>query len=196
MKQLTLAALISLTPGLALAAPTLLPTRDVSASYSLTAPGQPPQTLQLAYNAAKELARISSSNGYYVLTSLPAGQAQLVVPALRAVVQVPDFAALATKLFNAESNARFTPLGKGHYAGLTCEMYLVTEPDSTARTCLTPDGVMLHFSGHDANGAADLTALSVSYAPQPASMFDLPPGLTPLSLPSDALKSLLTPNGG
>ena len=193
MKQLAFAALACLTPSLALAAPALLPTRDVSVSYSLATPGQAAQTLQLSYNAAQELARISSDYGYYVLANLPEGQAQLVVPALNAVVQVPDFSALATELFKAGDDAHFTPLGKGHYAGLTCETYQITDHTSTARACLTPDGVVLHFSGHDSQGAAEVTALNVTYAPQPASQFELPSGLTPLALPTGALKALLNP---
>lgn len=193
MKRLAFAALACLTPCFAFAAPALLPTRDVSVSYSLTSQGQAAQTLQLSYNAAQELARISSDYGYYVLANLPAGQAQLVIPALHAVVQAPDFSALTVMLFKAGDDAHFTPLGKGHYAGLTCETYEITDHNGTARACLTTDGVVLHFSGHDAQGEADVTALHVTYAPQPASQFELPSGLVPLTLPPGALKALLNP---
>lgn len=194
MKRLILAALTSLAPCYALATPAILPTRDVSVSYSLTSAGQAPQTLQLSYNAAQELARISSDYGYYVLANLPAGQAQMVVPALHAVVQAPDFSALTKELFNAENNARFTPRGTGHYAGLDCKLYEVADQSGSARVCLTSDGVVLRFIGHDPHGDADVTALSVTYAPQPASNFELPDGLTPLTLPPGALKALLDPH--
>lgn len=193
MQRLIITAFTCLFPGLALAAPALLPTRDVSISYSLSTPGEAPQTLQFSYNAAQERARVSSAYGYYVLADLPAGQAQLVVPALHAIIQAPDFSALTAELFNAANNARFTSLGKAHYAGLSCEMYLITDQKGTARACLTPDGITLHFSGHDAHGSAELTATTVNYASQPADQFVAPTGLMPLSLPPDALKSLLTP---
>lgn len=193
MKQLGLTALLSLIPSFALAAPAVLPTHDVQVSYSLTTPGQAAQTLQLSYNAQQELARISSDYGYYVLADLPAGRAQLVVPALHAVVQAPDFSALTNELFQAQDNAHFTLEGKGHYAGLTCENYKITTQNGTANACLTKDGVVLHFSGHDTHGGADVTATSVAYAPQPASQFQLPTGLVPITLPPDALKSLLNP---
>lgn len=194
MKHLILTTLACLIPGTALAMPTFLPNRDVSVRYSLTTPGQPAQTLQLSYNAAQELARISSEYGYYVLANLPAGQAQLVIPALHAIVQAPDFSALAAELFAAGNKAHFTSLGKGHYAGLSCEMYQVSDQTGTARACLTPDGVTLYFSGQDAHGNADVIATSVTYAPQAAGQFTPPAGLTPLNLPPGVLKSLLAPN--
>lgn len=151
MKRLLVTALASLMPGLAAAAPAILPTRDVSIQYSLAVPGQQVQTVQLFYNAALEAARVVSDNGYYVLANLPAGKAQLVVPALHAIVQTPDFSLLTGELFLA-GNARFTLLGAGHYAGLNCRTYRVVVKDSTAQACITADGVVLHFSGHDEHG--------------------------------------------
>lgn len=193
MKRLACFVIFSLTPSIAAAAPALLPTTDVLVSYTLATPGQPSQTLQLSYNAAQELARISSIYGYYVLANLPAGQAQLVIPALHAVVQAPDFSALTTELFRAGDDAHFTAIGPGHYAGLSCETYLITDKNGTARACLTKHGVILHFSGRDTHGGAEVTATSVSFAPQPASKFTLPSGLTSLDLPPGALKALLEP---
>lgn len=193
MKLLAYSVIVCLIPGLACAAPSLVPTRDVSVDYTLTAPGQSTQTLQLFYNAATEHARISSAYGYYVLADLPAGQAQLVVPALHAVIQAPDFSALTDTLFHAGDKAHFTALGTGHYAGLSCETYQVTDQKGTARACLTKDGVILHFVGHDTQGDAEVTATSVTYAPQPADLFTPPAGLTPLTLPPGALKALLAP---
>lgn len=194
MIRFSLTALACLIPGITLAAPAFLPNRDVSVTYSLATPGQPTQTLQLSYNAAQELARVSSEYGYYVLANLPAGQAQLVIPALHAIIQAPDFSILTTELFEAGDKARFTALGKGHYAGLSCEMYQISDTTGRARACLTADGVALYFSGKDEHGGADVTATSVNYAPQPASLFSPPAGLTPLDLPPSALKSLLEPS--
>lgn len=190
MKRLLITALAALTPGLAAAAPAFLPTRDVAVQYTLASPGQASQGYQLSYNAAAQLARVDSPSGFYVLANLPAGQAQMVVPALHAIVQAPDFSALTAEIYEAE-NANFSPLGTGHYAGLACRNYLVTDKNGTATACLTPDGVILHFVGHDAKGGADLTATSVSYAPQPADQFAPPAGFAPLNLPPGALTALL-----
>jgi hypothetical protein len=188
--HLPLAALAALLPASAIAAPVFLPSRDVAVTYTLTASGRAPATYQLAYDATDQLARVESQSGYYVLANLPAGQAQVVVPALHAVVQAPDFSALTAEIYNADG-AQFTPLGTGHYAGLDCEKYLVLDKNATGTACITPSGVILHFSGHDAHGSAELTALSVSYAPQPAGNFAPPAGFAQVNLPPGALLSLL-----
>lgn len=193
MKRLAMTAIASLAPVMASAAPAILPTHDVEVQYSLTAPGQPPQALELFYHAASESARINSNNGYYVLANLPAGQAQIVVPALHAVVLAPDFSALTATLFLAES-AKFTRLQQGHYAGLTCQTYRVVDKNGTATACITADGVTLHFAGEDSHGAASLTATRVTYEAQPASQFQAPTGFSQLTLPPSAIKALLAPS--
>lgn len=193
MKHFVLTALAALTPSLASAAPAFLPTRDVTVQYTLSNTGQAPQSYLLNYSAASQLARIDSPNGFYVLANLPAGQAQMVVPALHAIVQAPDFSNLTAEIYQAE-NANFSPLGTGHYAGLDCRKYRVTDKNGTAIACLTRDGVILHFTGHDAQGGAELTATSVSYAPQAPSQFTPPAGFVPLNLPPGALSALLQPH--
>jgi hypothetical protein len=191
MKFLRLALLASLLPGAALAAPVFLPSRDVAVSYSLAASGRAAETYTLHYDAADQLARVESSTGLYVLANLPAGQARVVVPALHATVQAPDFSALTGEIYNADG-ATFTPLGGGEYAGLACQKYLVLDKNGTATACITPSGVVLHFSGHNAQGSAELTALSVAYAPQPAGSFAPPTGFSDITLPPGALAALLS----
>lgn len=176
-------------PVAARAAPVFLPTRDVAVTYSLTVPNRAPANYQLRYDAADQTARIDAP-GYYVLGNLPSGHAVLILPAMNALVEAPDFSALTSQIYNADG-AQFTPLGPGHYAGLDCEKYLVLDKNGTGTVCLTPSGVVLHFAGHNPQGAAEATALSVSYAPQPAELFTPPPGLTPLNLPPGAVQALL-----
>ena len=188
MKFLLSTALAAM-PVAAQAAPVFLPTRDVAVTYELIAPNRAPANYQLRYDAAAQMARIDAP-GYFVLGNLPSGQAELILPAMHALVQAPDFSALTSQIYNADG-ASFTPLGPGHYAGLDCEKYLVLDKNGTGTVCLTPSGVVLHFAGHDAHGAAEVTALSVTYAPQPAELFAPPPGLTPLNLPPGAVAALL-----
>jgi hypothetical protein len=177
-------------PGAGFATPVFLPTRDVDVTYALSATGRQPANYELRYDAANQLARVDAAAGYYVLGNLPAGQAELIIPAMRALVQAPDFSAMTSQIYNADG-AQFTPLGAGHYAGLDCEKYLVLDKNGTGTVCLTPSGVVLHFSGHNDRGAAEVTALSVTFAPQPADLFTPPPGLTPLNLPPGAIAALL-----
>lgn len=188
--KILLSLVLTALPVAGFAAPVFLPTRDVAVTYELTAPGRAPANYQLSYNAAGKLARVDAPAGYYVLGNLPAGQAELILPALNAVVQAPDFSNLTAQIYNADG-AKFTPLGPGHYAGLDCTKYLVLDKNGTGTVCLTPSGVVLHFAGHNARGAAEATALSVTYAPQPVGLFTAPAGLTPLNLPPGALAALL-----
>jgi hypothetical protein len=190
MKILLLAALTAL-PAAASATPVFLPTRDVAVTYTLTAPGRAAENYQLSYDAADQRARIDAPTaGYYILGDLPSGHAEMVLPGLHAVVQAPDFSAMTSEIYNADG-ARFTPLGKAHYAGLACEKYLVLDKNGSGTACLTPDGVVLHFSGHDAQGSAEATAVTVSYAPQPADAFAQPDGFNQLQLPPGAVAALL-----
>ncbi len=191
-KHLAIATLASLAPAMAAAAPAFLPTRDVTVDYTLATPGQAPANYQLSYNAAGQLARVDSPSGYYVLANLPAAQAQIVLPALHATVQAPDFSALTAEIYRAD-DAKFTPLGTGHYAGLDCRKYQVVDKHGTATACITHDGVILHFAGHNERGNADVTAISASYTPEPPGQFAPPPGFAPLNLPPGALKALLQP---
>lgn len=180
----------SALPVAALAAPVFLPTRDVAVTYELKAANRAPANYQLHYTPAGEKARVDAPAGYYALGDLRTGQAELIIPGLHALVQAPDFSALLGQIHDADG-AKFTPLARGHYAGLECETYLVLDKNGSGTACLTPDGVVLHFSGHNARGSAEITALSVSYAPQPAALFMVPPGLSPLNLPPGALQALL-----
>ena len=190
MKYLLLTVMTAL-PVAASATPVFLPTRDVAVTYTLTAPGRAAETYQLSYDAADQLARIDAPTaGYYILGNLPAGQAELVLPGLHSVVQAPDFSSLTAEIYNADG-ARFTPLGSAHYAGLECEKYLVLDKKGSGTACITSDGVVLHFSGHDNQGSAEATAVTVSYAPQPADAFAQPDGFNQLNLPPGAVAALL-----
>ncbi len=188
--KILLAAAFAVLPASALATPVFLPTRDVAVTYQLDVPGRTPAQYELHYSAADQMVRVDSAAGYYVLGNLPAGQAELIIPNLHALVQAPDFSAYTAQIYHADG-ASFTPLGQGHYAGLDCENYLVLDKHATGTACLTKSGVVLHFSGHNDRGSAEVTALAVNYAPQPADLFSPPAGLTPLNLPPGALAALL-----
>lgn len=191
MKRYVLLAALAV-PGLAQATPVLFPTHDVTVTYAVAVPGQAAIQAVLSYQADTGQARVDSPYGYYVLADLQNGTAALVVPALHALVQAPDFSLLAGELHNA-GGARFTPVGARHYAGLGCEAYAVNDHDGHAEVCLTPDGVVLRFKGENARGTAEVTAQSVSAGAVGDDIFVQPVGYTPLSLPAGALQALLVP---
>lgn len=183
--------MLGIAPAYAGEHPAFLPTRDVAVDYTVNAAGRAPAQYHLQYDAADERARIDDpAHGTYFLADLPAGKAQLVVPGLHSVVDAPDLSALTAQI-NDAGNARFTPLGPGRYAGLGCEKYLVLSRQGTGTACLTSDGVILHFTGHDQHGTADITATSVSYQQVSPDALAPPAGFSAINLPPGALQQLL-----
>jgi hypothetical protein len=183
--------LFGISPAFADAPPLFLPNQDVAVTYNVSAPGRPDAQYQLEYDAADRLARIDDpAHGTFFLVNLPAGTAQLVVPALNSVVNAPDLSNLTQQIDDA-GNARFTPLGPGNYAGIGCEKYLVLAAQGSGTACLTPDGVVLHFAGQDARGSATVTAQAVTYAAQPPGNFAVPNGFSSVTLPPGMLDQLL-----
>ncbi len=188
---LLLLAALGISPAQAAPPPALLPTRDVSVSYVLSAPGRPAASYQLAFDAADQRARIDDpAHGSFFLVDLRSGQAQLVLPMLHTVVDAPNLSTISQEVAQAR-NARFTTLGPGNFAGLACEKYLVLNAQGSAEACLTPDGVALNFHGRDAHGAAEVTATAVTYAPQNPANFAPPPDFGSVTLPPGALEQLL-----
>jgi hypothetical protein len=183
--------IFAITPAFAEQRPAFLPLRDVVVNYTLSVPGRPDAQYQLSYSAAGQLARVDDPvRGIYALANLPAGTAELVVPALHSIVTAPDVAGITGEIYSA-GGARFTPLGHGNFAGLACEKYLILSTSGSGTACLTPDGVALYFNGKDAHGSAEVTATAVSYAPQAAATFAAPDGFGAINLPPDALAQLL-----
>jgi hypothetical protein len=184
--------LLGLSPAYADTTPQILPNRDVEVNYEVSAPGRPDQSYQLEYDAADQRARINNpAQGTYFLVNLPAGTAQMVVPQLNSVVNAPDVAGLTQQLTNASNSARFTPLGHASYAGIPCKNWLVMSAQGTATACLTPDGVILHFSGKDAHGSGAVTATAVNFAPQPPADFNPPTNMNRINLPPGVLQQLM-----
>ncbi len=186
-----LALLFGIAPAQAADHPVFLPTQDVAVTYTLNAPGRAPASYQLEYDAADQRARVDDpAQGMFFLVDLAAGTAQVVIPAMHSVVAAPDFSNLTGQIADADG-ARFTPLGHGMYAGLSCDKYLVMNGQGTGTACITPEGVVLHFAGHDAHGSAEVTATAVAFGPQPPQDFSAPPGFIDVTLPPGALAQLL-----
>jgi hypothetical protein len=186
-----LAFLLGISPAAAQTRPIILPSRDVAVSYTVQIPNRPDASYNLAYSAASELARIDDpAHGTYFLINLPASSAELVVPALHSIVAAPTLADLGAQIRGAD-NAHFTPLGSGAYAGTSCNNYLVQNPQGSGHACITPDGVILFFSGQNAQGSATITATNIAYAPQDPVNFAPPDGFSSINLPPAMLLQLL-----
>jgi hypothetical protein len=183
--------LLAAAPAQAAEVPVFLPRQDVQIDYTLTAPGRPAQDLSLSYQAGAHLARVDdAAHGVSYLADLRGGQVEILLPMLHAVVQAPDMSQFAGMITSA-GGAQFVRLAPGHYAGMGCETYLVTNEQGTGTACLTQDGEILHFRGHDEHGSVELTADAVRFGAVPAALFAVPEGYSQMQLPPGMLAQLL-----
>ena len=80
-------------------------------------------------------------------------------------------------------DAHLTKRGPATVAGLACTDYAVESRRGHGTLCLTDDGVALRAVGEVNGHDGSFTAVSVSYAALPPTLFDVPPGYMTLALP-------------
>ncbi len=181
-----LALLASASPALS-ETPRYLPTRDVAVAYH--ASGEKGGTDALArWSSALGLARIEGGPGY-VLANPRSGKASLVLEQQHVMVDLPDANA---KAYLPGPGARFTRGSTDSVAGYICTNWTVVTDKGKGVACLTDDGLVLRASGTDNNGHRGMVeATSVTYAPQPDSLFKPPADTGKLQIPRDLAKQLL-----
>ena len=95
-----------------------------------------------------------------------------------------------------DDRMRFTRGGTDRVAGLACTKWDIVSDKTTARLCITDDGVILAGEGRDTQrGAGRMTATAVSYAALPASLFTPPAGFHHIELPAGASAPSRRPPG-
>ncbi|MEO8713593.1 MAG: hypothetical protein ABI369_01125 [Acetobacteraceae bacterium] len=86
--------------------------------------------------------------------------------------------------FVLPANAAVTRGGTDTVAGLGCTIWNLSGKEGTGSACITGDGVVLRAQGSAKEGSGRLEAVSVAYAPQPASLFAPPAGFARMDLGS------------
>jgi hypothetical protein len=169
----------------------LRPTRDVSITYEVQAEGQGTRRIPVAWQAATQRAR-AEPDGVpgWLLLDLPRNSAQMVLEAQNMVVQLPA-GDLSPLLGGVPPGTRLSAAGSATVAGHRCTNWRVARPDAEGTVCLTADGVMLRAAGQHRGRSGRIEAKAVSYGPQDASRFAIPPGFTPVTLPPALLQGLL-----
>jgi len=156
--------------------PQLLPTRDVEIIYEVTLPSQPRIRERVRYLAAELLERVDGPHKSTTIFDRRTHQMTILTSANR------TFLKLDMPQQPEEPGAKAT-LKRGNesvVAGLHCVDWSWTEDVETRTVCITADGVLLRFLV-DAQIVSE--ARSVSYRPQPAQLFQVPPGYAPLLAP-------------
>ena len=157
-------------------APQLLPTHDVDVTYDVALRSQPRVRERVRWLAAEQLERVDG----------PHKSTTIFNRRTREIIHL----SLADRTFRQldmprrpEEPAPEVILKRGSesvVAGLHCVNWSWTEDVETRTVCLTEDGVLLRFL---IDGKPVSEARSVSYRGQPAELFQVPRGYTPLLAP-------------
>lgn len=182
---LLVALLLAAVP--ALAQPTL-PTRDVAIVYRVAGgahdavPGGLPDTVRIAWSAARQRIRVEpQGRPQTLLVDLPGSSVRIVDSGLHSAMSLPVRAKDLDPV--RLQDAHLTRRGPATIAGLRCTDYAVQSRRGRGTICLTEDGVALRAAGEVNGHEGSFTAISVTYAPMPPSLFDVPPGYLSLALP-------------
>jgi len=185
-KFLMLALLAAAAPALAEDGPLIRPQRDVAVAYSQGAipQGQTTEsgkvvTMRFAGKTGRIRIEGPIARGYAIV-DIDAARMTMVMPEQHMYVEQPaDPAMLA--MFQAK-NASFRKTGSDTVAGVACTTYDAVINDRKGQICLTGDGVLLRAKSADPDRNRELEAVTVTYADQPASLFEIPAGFQKLDV--------------
>lgn len=202
MRQIILSlALLALTvPARAADPPMIHPSRDVAVDYRSTGAPQGPAAgpgavVTMRFSSKSGRIRIDGASGRgYAILDPGAGEMTMVMEERHMYVQrAADPGMMA--MFKA-TNASFKKTGSDTIAGVACTIYNATFNDHAGQVCLTDDGVMLRARSADADRQRELEAVTVTYADQPASLFEIPAGYQKLEMPNMPPGMRMGPPGG
>lgn len=197
--SLTLVAALTLggaLPARAVEHPPFAPTRDVAVAYQVQASRMPSgpagngnaqgeHAIRMSYSVASGRLRIEqAAMPGYMLIDRTGGRITVVMEPMQSFMDMPfDNRAGAGLLLNEKMN--FVRGGTDKVAGMACNLWTVTSDKTTARLCITGDGVILRGEGSDPDrGEGKLLATAVTYATQPAANFSPPSGFHRMEMPT------------
>jgi hypothetical protein len=167
--------------------PNVRPVRDVVVEYQLLdadASNETPKERTITVNWGKggALMRIQmAGQGTYVVLNRDTDRMMMVLPDEHAYVDQP---------IDPRRQAGFAvptnvPLVRGDpsmVSGNSCTLWHAQLGYGDSSVCVTGDGVLLSAKGYNLDHRGDLTATSVTYGPQPATVFDPPEGFRKLTI--------------
>jgi hypothetical protein len=156
--------------------PQLLPTRDVDITYDVTLPSQPRVRERVRWLAAEQLERVDGPHKSTTIFNRRTHEITLLTSANRTFRQLD----MPRQPQEPAPEATLKRGNESVVAGLHCVDWSWTEDVETRTVCITADGVLLRFL---VDSKTISEARSVSYRPQPAELFQVPPGYAPLLAP-------------
>jgi hypothetical protein len=152
--------------------PQLLPTRDVDIIYEVTLPSQSRIRERLRYLAAELLERVDSPYKSTTIFDRRTHEITILWSANRTFLKLD----MPRQPQEPGPEATLKRGNESVVAGFQCVDWSWTEDVETRTVCITADGVLLRFLV-DVQIVSE--ARSVGYRPQPAEVFQVPPGYAP-----------------
>ena len=153
--------------------PQELPARDVDISYQITRPHQPTIIQRRRWLASERLVRVDGPGKSATIYDRNAHEITVLNLANRTYLKLEGAPRLP---LDPEKSEALTRGGEFVVAGLHCTDWSWAEDVETHSVCLTPDGVLLRLV---VGGKTVMQARSISYARQPAELFQVPRNYTP-----------------
>jgi hypothetical protein len=184
-KLALLAVLAAAAPARAEDAPMIHPSRDVAVEYRSNGmaqgPADPSAVVTMRFTGKGSRVRIDGPNGHgYAILDVDGGRMTMVMTEKQIYMEQPANPAMLG-MFQAKGSA-FRKTGTDTVAGVPCTTYTATINDRDGQVCLTGDGVMLRARSEEAGRTHELEAVKVTYADQPAALFEPPAGFKKLDM--------------
>jgi len=157
--------------------PQLVPSRDVDITYEVSQPKQRAIPQRVRWLASERLERIDGSDKSVTIIDRNGGEVTLLTPRTRTY---RELAGASRQPMEPDQDAVLRRGGEATVAGQRCTEWSWVEDGETHSLCATADGVALRLI---VGGKTAIEARSVSYRPQPAELFKVPPGYAPALAP-------------
>lgn len=185
-RRVALALLAVVTPGLAQASehPPLTPTREATVLYRAQGPrDREPISVRVHVSGGKIRVEPASLPGYLIVDR-DAGRVLVVMRQPHVYFETPAQSEMVRDFLPSE-RMRFTRKGSERVAGLSCTVWDVQAPEGrSGQVCVTADGIVLRGQGRDPQyGSGSVEAVSVTYGPQSAGLFQPPAGYLRMDIP-------------
>ncbi len=164
--------------------PPLLPTRESSVLYRISASGGPPADVRVTLQASGGAMRLDLPDQTYLLVHPAEKRMAMVVPTELMVMDLPLQPGLQDQ-FLLNSRMRFSRRGPETVAGIRCTAWDVVADGGRGIMWITDEGVVLKSVSLDPQGRRNLIeAISVSYTPASASEYEPPAGFDHMAGPA------------
>jgi hypothetical protein len=188
MRSATLAMLLALValPAVAQERPQIYPTRDVAVTYRFTGnvPQGTPSGMTIAWLAAAQTMRMDLPGTGFMVADHRGQRAFMVMEEMRMIMDLPF--AQAMQQHGPSANATYRREGTDTVAGTQCTVWFYQDRDTTGRSCITADGVMLRAQGSSGGQSGGMEATRVAYGAQDAGRFQRPQGYQSMQVPGGA----------